>query len=258
MDRMLVVVFDSETRVSEALGLLAALDDERAITVYAAGRVTKDGDGVVAVADFPASGSHDTVLAVPTRHLIDLLGRPATFSGPAVADLAEVGVQAEFMAEVRRRFPPGSAALVAEIEESSVLPVDVRMEQLGGDVMRQSRAPVADVLNYFQLAISADDAADMESEYARTSSDGRARLREPLTKAQVRLDAARSQAQCRIDGRRREAEAKIRLLRPRAANANDDRTETIERQIAAIRAEYVQWAAKLRAVWQIPTEALSI
>ena len=81
MDRMLVIVFDSEIRASEAMRALTALDDEQAITVYAAERVTKDGDGVVTVGDPTAGAPHDIVLAAPTRRLIDLLRRPTTCSG---------------------------------------------------------------------------------------------------------------------------------------------------------------------------------
>ena len=166
------------------------------------------------------------------------------------ADLAAIGVEAGFVAEVRRRFSPGSAALVAEIEESWVLPVDIRMEQLGGNVMRQSRAPLADALHYLQLAVREEDAADLEAECATRTAAVAPACRSHWPTRRCGLQAARSMAQCGIDTRRHEAEAKVRLLRQQAAKAAADRRVTIERQIGAIRAEYVHWAAKLRAVWQ--------
>jgi uncharacterized membrane protein len=258
MDRMLVVVFDSETRAAEAMRLLAALDDEQAITIYAAARVTMDPEGSVTVADSAAGCPRDALLAVPIQRLIDLLRRPATAGDPTVADLAAVGVEADFVTEVRQRFSPPSAAVVAEIEESWLLPVNVRMEQLGGYIMRRSRAPIADALNDVQLAVCADDVADMESEYTHTDRNGRAGLQESLTNARVRLQAARSMAQCAISTRKREAEAKIRVLREQAAKADADRRAIIARQIGAIRAEYVHWAARLHTVWQIPTAPLSL
>jgi hypothetical protein len=47
-------------------------------------------------------------------------------------DLAHLGVGEDFLYEVEKSLLPGKAAVVAEVWEEWTLPVDTRMEALGG------------------------------------------------------------------------------------------------------------------------------
>ena len=60
-------------------------------------------------------------------------------------DLVNLGVGVDFLDEVSRQLSPGKAAIVAEIEEEWVTPLDTRMEALGGTIYRRPRAEVIDV-----------------------------------------------------------------------------------------------------------------
>ena len=63
-----------------------------------------------------------------------------------VYDLANLGVGEDFLTEVAEYLQPGKAAVVAEVWEEWTVPVDTRMEALGGVVFRRSRNEVLDIV----------------------------------------------------------------------------------------------------------------
>jgi hypothetical protein len=86
------------------------------------------------------------------RSLIGLLGGPVGLAVGAVTgaaagslyDLAQLGVSEDFVAEVSRQLSPGKAAVIAEVDEEWITPLDARMEPLGGVVFRRSRGEFID------------------------------------------------------------------------------------------------------------------
>jgi hypothetical protein len=57
-------------------------------------------------------------------------------------DAFNYGVGMEFVDEVSRNLTPGKSALVAEVDEYWTIPLGLRMEALGGIVVRQWRLDV--------------------------------------------------------------------------------------------------------------------
>jgi hypothetical protein len=79
--------------------------------------------------------------------LVGLLGGPVglavgaltgTLVG-AMRDIWVAGVDIDFIAQAQARLQTGKVALVAEIEEEWVVPVDTALEAVGGQVLRRSR-----------------------------------------------------------------------------------------------------------------------
>jgi len=52
-----------------------------------------------------------------------------------------VGVTDEFVSDVTAALTPGKVAVVADISEEWVTPLDMRVEQIGGVVFRRARSP---------------------------------------------------------------------------------------------------------------------
>jgi len=77
MEKMLVVVFDNETKAYEGSRVLSQLDSEGSITIHAEAVISKNADGTVTVkqgeGDFPVR----TVSGTAIGSLIGLLGGPA-------------------------------------------------------------------------------------------------------------------------------------------------------------------------------------
>ena len=77
MDRMLVVVFDSESKAYEGQKALLQLDGEGSINVYAYAVLAKKADGTTTVKQGDDLGPIGTLMGTSFGSLIGLLGGPA-------------------------------------------------------------------------------------------------------------------------------------------------------------------------------------
>src|SRR6516225_5915721 len=144
MERLLVVVFKDESRAYEGSRALSQLDGEGSIAIHAESVIRKNADGTATVkqaeGDFPIRTIGGTALG----GLVGLLGGPAgaalgAAAGSAaggISDLYAAGVDADFLDDVSATLRPGKCAVVADLSEEWVTPVDTRMETLGGIVFR--------------------------------------------------------------------------------------------------------------------------
>jgi uncharacterized membrane protein len=92
MDRMLVVVFDNESKAYEGKKALLQLDGEGSITVYAYAVLAKQADGTATVKQGDDSGPIGTLLGMSFGTLIGLLGGPVGLAVGATAGLATGGI----------------------------------------------------------------------------------------------------------------------------------------------------------------------
>ena len=76
MDRMLVVVFDTESKAYDGRTALLQLDDEGSIAVFAYAVIAKNADGTATVKQGDDSGPLGTLLGTSLGSLIGLLGGP--------------------------------------------------------------------------------------------------------------------------------------------------------------------------------------
>jgi len=115
MDKMIVVVFDTETKAYEGSRALADLHREGSLAVYSAAVIAKDGGGRVSTRQGADQGPMATALGMATGALIGALGGPAGLAagtatgavGGSMVDLANAGVGLDFLDEVSRQLGPG-------------------------------------------------------------------------------------------------------------------------------------------------------
>ena len=81
MDRMSVVVFDTEKKSYEGKQTLLQLDGEGSIVLYAYAVVAKDADGSVTVRQSDDPGPLGSLIGTSLGSLIGLLGGPAGSRG---------------------------------------------------------------------------------------------------------------------------------------------------------------------------------
>ena len=136
MDRMLVVVFDNESKAYEGKRALQQLDSEGSISVYAYTVLAKNADGTATVKQGDDVGPMGTLLGGFFGTLIGVLGGPAGIAvGAAVGmaagstvDLKNARVGSDFIDDVQRALSPNKVALIAEIEEDWTTPVDTTIK----------------------------------------------------------------------------------------------------------------------------------
>ena len=76
MDRMLVIVFDTESKAYEGKEALLTLDDDGRISVYACVVISKNADGSAEVEQAVDSGPLGTLIGTSLGSFIGLLGGP--------------------------------------------------------------------------------------------------------------------------------------------------------------------------------------
>jgi len=243
MERMLVVVFDNEKKTYDGFKALAALDAEGSISVYAEAIIKKNDDGTVTVKqvneDFPIS----TVSGTAIGALIGVLGGPigvavgavgGTFAG-SFLDLDRAGVNAEFLDDASAELIPGKWAIVSEISEEWVTPVDTRMEALGGTVFRSTRFVVEHDQYIRDVAAFKADVAQLKAEQARARADQKGRLQTKIDTLNKKLNATIDLARQSADQQEKEAKAKIKALEKKAADTKGEVKAAIEKRIAGVK-----------------------
>jgi uncharacterized membrane protein len=245
MDKILVVAFDSESKAHEGSRALQALQDEGAISLYSKAVIARNAGGLVEVKEAGDEGPVGTAVGLLTGSLIGLLGGPAgivigagtgMFTGLAY-DLANAGVGEDFLDEVGRFLQPGKAAVVAEVWEDSVLPVDSRMQGLGGVVFRRMRGDILDAWIERDVAALDAELAELEAESEKASGEAKAKLKAKIDSARAKLQAMQEGVKARHKASREEAEAKLNSLREQAARAHGERKAKLEKRMAELQAE---------------------
>jgi uncharacterized membrane protein len=227
MDRMLVVVFDSESKAYEGKRALQQLDGEGSISLYAYAVLTKNADGTTSLKQGDDLGPIGTLLGTSFGSLIGLLGGPAGaaigaaagLGAGSAADLDNARIGADFIDDVAKVLLPNRVALVAEIEEDWTTPVDTRMESIGGTVFRRSLSEVRDTVDDEEVAAMKADAAQMKAEAAKAHADRKAKLQEKINQLDSKIQAQLQRAKQRREAAERQAQAKVQMLKAKAEAA---------------------------------------
>lgn len=227
MDRMLVVVFDNETKVYERKKALMQLDGEGSISVYADAVLAKQADGTVTIKQKDTYGPIGTLIGIAFGSLIGLLGGPVGFGiglatgavAGAAVDVNNARVGRDFVEDVNKVLTPSKFALAAEIDENWTTPLDTRMEAIGGTVFRRALSDVKSTLHEEHIAAMQADLAQMKAEQAQTRADRKARMQEKINKLDSKIQDQLQKAKEKREAAEREEQVKVQVLKNKAAAA---------------------------------------
>ena len=225
MDRMLVVVFDSENKAYEGKKALSQLEKEGSIAVYAYAVIGKNPDGTTTLKQGDDPGPLGTLVGTSLGGLIGLLGGPVGLAIGAgtgllaggTLDLNDARVGEDFIDDVSQELQPNKFALVAEIQEDWTTPVDSRMEAIGGKVYRRALSEVKQTLHDENVAAMKADLAQMKAEQAKAQADRRAKLQEKINQLDSKIQAQLEKAKEQRQAAERQAKAKVEILKAKAA-----------------------------------------
>ena len=225
MDRMLVVVFDTEPKAYEGKKALNQLEGEGSIVVYAYAVVGRNADGTTAVKQSDDPGPLGTLVGTSVGALIGLLGGPVGVAvGAAVGlvtggtvDLNNARIGEDFVDDVKQQLQPNKFAVVAEIQEDWTTPVDTRMEAIGGKVFRRALSEVKHTVNEEDVAAMKADLAQMKAEHAKAHADRKAKLLEKINQLDSKIQAQLEKSKQRRQAAEAQAKAKVEILKAKAA-----------------------------------------
>jgi uncharacterized membrane protein len=265
MNKLLVAIFDNETAADAGLNALHTLHAAGDITLYATGVIARDAKGVLSIKESMDSGPAGTVTGLAVGSLIGLLGGPvgmaigavAGSAAGAVRDFWLAGVGLDFIEAATQHLQPGKVALVAEIEEEWVIPVDSALEAAGGHVFRRTRTEVAEAQFDHDIAAFKSEIKELETEASHASGAAKTKLQGKLAAAKADLDGAVHRAQKRAGTLKQEAEAKAESLKLQLSQAKGDVKSRIEDRMKHVKSAYHARGAKLSQAWNLTKEALT-
>jgi uncharacterized membrane protein len=265
MNKLLVAVFDNETGANAGLKALRSLHAAGDITLYATGVLAREPQGGVTVKKSMDAGPIGTATGLAVGSLIGLLGGPAgvavgavtgTVVG-AVRDFWAAGVGLDFVEQAERHLQPGKVALLAEIEEEWIIPVDAALEAAGGHVYRRARSEVAEAQFDHDIAAFKAEIKELEAEASQAGGAAKDKLQTEVGAVKARLDGALHGARQRVDTLKHEADAKAESLEQQLRQASGDVKARIEDRIKRVKSAYHARGAKLSLAWSLTKQALT-
>jgi uncharacterized membrane protein len=263
MDKMIVTIFNDEKNAYEGMQALEALHREGSLTLQAAAVIAKDTKGRVSVKQADDSGPVGTIFGLATGSLIGLLGGPVGMAAGAAAgtvmgslfDLATLGVGEDFLAEISQNLTSGKVAVIADIDEEWVTPLDSRMEALGGTVFRRARGEFVDAKIEQEIAADRAEFAALKAEYEKAVGDAKLKMRAKIEAAEKRFESRRALLAEKINAIAQDGESRIQALEEQAAKAKDEMKAKLNRRIEQKRTDHSARVEKLRQAWKLIKEA---
>ncbi|HEX2459846.1 MAG TPA: DUF1269 domain-containing protein [Vicinamibacterales bacterium] len=262
MNKVIFVGFDTEQKAYEGDRALHDMHRDGTLTLYNDAVVVKDPGGKVAVRRAPDAESVGTFGGMLTGGLIGLLGGPVgaavglgtgTLIGAAF-DLTKEGVDRDFVEDVGARLEPGKAAVIAEIDEQWQVPLDTRMEALGGNLVRRTQTQIEDAYLEREIETAQRELAILESEtVAAMKASQTEKTRKRAETLQAKIDAAKRKVQEKEDelvrklhSAKDEGGQKITVLEAQKATATAESKAALERRLADVRADYERRTKRLQ------------
>jgi len=252
VEKMIVIVFDDRTKANAGCEILRQLERDGEISVYEAQMIAKEPSGSIEYIDnsnelaFPVIGSATAVGA-----FVGLLGGPlgALLGGMAggligsIGDLVHAGVTDEFVNDVNTAMTVGKFALVADVSEDWVTPLDARIEEIGGVVFRRTRSEVKRMHHDRDVAAHRAEMEQLKAERAQARADRLAKIDATIDALRKKLENATERDRCKMLFRQNQRDARIQALQAKADQSQEQIRRRLDARIAEVRRDYEEKAA---------------
>jgi uncharacterized membrane protein len=262
MDKFVVVVFPDERRAYEGVSQLRQLHEEGSVSLWATSVVRREADGTLTIVQEGDPGPLGVGVGALTGGLIGLFGGPVGAAvglagGGVVGDALHAGVSRDFLEELRGELAPGKYAVVAEVSEDWLAPLDTRMDALGGNVIREAQTTFVDDMIETRANAVRDELSQRRTEHAGAKAERmESKLNDRIEKTQEKLQKAAEKARARLDDTKEELNAKIHALEEQSEQAPPEVKQRVQQRIAEIRKDFEQREQKLTRAYELTQEAL--
>jgi uncharacterized membrane protein len=266
MSKILVSTFDSEAAAFEGLSALKELHRDGDITLYASSVIVKDADGSVSVRQQADRGPVGTLVGLVAGGLVGLVGGPAGFAvgayiggfGGLLLDMFTTGMGMDFVDEASAALTPGKAAVVADVDETWVTPVDTRLGSLGGVTYRRYTGDVIDEQLARETEATRAELSRLRDQLREATGEAKANVQSAIERQQEKLQALVVRVDKALDQQKSEYEARLSTLQAQRAQAKDQQRERIDARIAELRASYEARKGKLEEARRLAKETAEL
>lgn len=263
MNKTLVAIFDSEDAAFIGLTALKELHRNGDITLYDTAVISKNTLGQTRIVKTPDDSPTGTFLGMFIGALVGVLGGPIGLAVGAAAgtlvgattDLVRDTVDLDFVEQVREALASGKVAIVADVEETWVTPVDLTITEKGGIVFRRLRHEVVEDQLAREHAEFEEEIKELKKDLATATSDAKAQIQARIALVENSLNETRAQAAARAGKLTAEWLAKREAMENQLKDANLRQRARIKDQMDKAKHEYETRTAKLRQAQQLVVEA---
>ena len=243
MNKMLIAVFETETKAFEGLSALKELHENGDITLYASAVISKDQTGNIRTRESADQGPIGTGVGLLTGSLIGLLAGPVGLAVGAatgamaglVFDVSDSDISATYIDEVSAALTNGKTAVVCEIDETWTVPVDTKIQALDGMVFRRFRYEVEeDQLNREAEAIS-NEYNQLKEELKEAKEADKAKIKTSIEKLRNKAQATSDHLKRKMDESKSQFDAKVNTLKNQMKNARDRRKTKLQNRLDALK-----------------------
>jgi len=227
VEKIVVIVFDSESAARQGVRALYELEDDARIVLYELAAIRRNEDGTMTRlredSDFPAPSG--TLAGAAIGSLIGLLAGGIGFAAGAgigaliglIRDVHTASVDTEFLTDVSSALAPGKFAVAADIREERVTPLDRRMEATGGIIFRAPKI-ADDERRARESAARRSELEQLETEHAQVNEDRKPHLRRVIGELRTRLDRTLEEERLYRERIVQEMQAKAHTIQPPTAD----------------------------------------
>ena len=222
------------------------MNSEGSVEVALVCVIKKESDGTVSTKEMAEGSPTGTLAGTILGSVVGVLAGPVGLAVGAAAGafagmigyLYSVGVDQEFASDVATALTPGKCAVIAEVEEEWVTPLDTRMEALGGVVYRTLKSIVQEDQWKREIATAKAQLEQLKIEQAEAQADRKAKLQTQIDSLSKRVEAKLARAQARSQRVTREFQARVQALQQKADKEKGDTKAALEARITKLREDY--------------------
>lgn len=246
MSNFVAIIFPDEKKAYEGVHAIKQLHEEGTVTLYSHAVVQRSAKGTLDYKETDLDGPIGTGLGALLGGLAGVFGGPVGMAAGLAAgtmlgassDLFNLGVGSDFVEMIEKQLTPGKTAVVAEVGEEWTTPLDTRMQDIGGIVVREARDDFIDDQVNRRITTRKQEFAQRRAEFsAKIAGKKMESIERAVASAQEKLKRAAEDASSTLQRYRDETDAKLRTLEGQVQKATPQARSQIEKRISELRAD---------------------
>ena len=258
MSKYVVIVFPDDTKTQDGTRILKELHNEGTLTVYGTSIISSDTTGKITLKQPAETGPLGLGVGALSGGLVGLLGGTRSSLIGGMSDILNAGVSSDFLRSLSESLSAGKTALLAEVTEEWVSPLDSRMEALGATVIREPRTDFEDDQIEQEIRVQQAQLTMLKTELNQTTDERKAKVRTRLDEARGRLRSIVDRAEGRLLQLNQETQAKVKKLQEQTGKAKGDLKTKIDQNVTALQTELNRRSQKLAHARDLTKETLGL
>ncbi len=263
MNKILVSVFDNEESAYQGISVLKDLHGQGEITLYASTVIVKNPDGSFSSREAEDRGPLGTFVGMIGGGLVGLLAGPVgavagayvgTFGG-MIYDMFRYGMDMDFVNEVGSSLEPGTVAVIADMDETWITPVETRLAPLGARTFRQVPGDWVDEQLEREAQLASNEMTQLQAELRESAADTKATIQKRVDAQQKKLEDLAVRIDGRIDQSEAEFKARLSTLESQLKGSVLRRKSAIDGRIAELKADQQVRRQKLEHARELSRQA---